>query len=120
MKKKTLNRIVVLWLSTEETTHANFIGILKNIQTLSEKSFLLSCQEMYAVKHTTTALVFNEAMQTLWQHTVASFKCHETSRKRRVIELRVSWYMLRVCNTCFAKSLWNNWCALSRCRQASG
>jgi hypothetical protein len=33
------------------------IGILKNYQMLSEISFLLSCQEMSAVNHTTIALV---------------------------------------------------------------
>jgi hypothetical protein len=33
---------------------------------LSEKSFLLSYQEMSAENHTTAERVFNEAMQTLW------------------------------------------------------
>jgi hypothetical protein len=42
------------------------IGVLKNDQTPSEKSFLLFCKEMSAVNHTTAACVFNEAMQTLW------------------------------------------------------
>jgi hypothetical protein len=42
------------------------IGVLKNNQMLSEKSFSLSCKEMSAVNHTTAACVFNEAMQTLW------------------------------------------------------
>jgi hypothetical protein len=42
------------------------IGVLKNNQMLSEKSFSLSCKEMSAVYHTTAACVFNEAMQTLW------------------------------------------------------
>jgi hypothetical protein len=41
-------------------------GILQNDQTLSEKYFHLSYQEMSAVIHTTTALVLNKAMQTLW------------------------------------------------------
>jgi hypothetical protein len=40
--------------------------ILKNDETLSEKYFLLSCQETSAVNHTMTARVFNEAIQTLW------------------------------------------------------
>jgi hypothetical protein len=30
------------------------------------KSLLLSCQEMFAVNHTTIAHVFSEAMQILW------------------------------------------------------
>jgi hypothetical protein len=46
------------------------IGVLKNGQTLSEKSFILSCKEMSAVNHTKIARVFNEAMQTLWPHGV--------------------------------------------------
>jgi hypothetical protein len=60
-------------VSTDETTEAserkveNFvIGVLKNDQTLSDKSCLLSCKEMSAVNHTTIACVFNEAMQILW------------------------------------------------------
>jgi hypothetical protein len=60
-------------VSTDETTNASgrkvanvVIGVLKNDQTLSEKSFLLSCKEMSAVYHTTIARVFNEAMQALW------------------------------------------------------
>jgi hypothetical protein len=45
---------------------ANFvIEVLKNDQTLSERSFLLSCKEMSAVNHTTIAHVFNEAIQTV-------------------------------------------------------
>jgi hypothetical protein len=60
-----------IWVSTDETTNANIvIGVLKNDQTLSEKSFLLSCKEMSAVNLTTIAPVFNEAMQTLWPHGV--------------------------------------------------
>jgi hypothetical protein len=35
-------------------------------QTLSEKSFLLSCQQIHAVNNTAAAHAFNEAMQTLW------------------------------------------------------
>jgi hypothetical protein len=42
------------------------IAVLKNDQTLSEKSFLLSCKEMSAVNHAIIARVFNEAMQSLW------------------------------------------------------
>jgi hypothetical protein len=68
-----------IWLSINETTDANgrkvanvVIGVLKNDQTLSEKSFLLSCKEMSAVNHTTIACVFNEAMQTLWPDGVKS------------------------------------------------
>jgi hypothetical protein len=60
-------------VSTDKTTDASgrkvanvVIGILKNHQTLSEKSILLSCKEMSAVNHTTIACVFNEAMQILW------------------------------------------------------
>jgi hypothetical protein len=76
--KETLNKIRVLCrkenicVSIDETTDAsgkkvaNVIGDLKNHQTLSEKSLLLSCKEMSAVTHTTIACVFNEAMQTLW------------------------------------------------------
>jgi hypothetical protein len=41
------------------------IGVLKNDQTLSKKSFLLSCKKMSAVNHTTIARVFNEATQNL-------------------------------------------------------
>jgi hypothetical protein len=76
--EETLNKIRVLcgleniWVSIDETTDASgskvandVIGVLKNDQTLSEKSFLLSCKEMSAVNHTTIAPVFNEAMQTL-------------------------------------------------------
>jgi hypothetical protein len=64
-------------VSIDETTDASgrkvaniVIGVLKNDQTLSEKSFLLSCKEMSAVNHTKIARVFNEAMQTLWPHGV--------------------------------------------------
>jgi hypothetical protein len=60
-------------VSIGETTKASgrkvanvVIGVLKNDQTLSEKSFLLSCKEMSAVNHTTIASVFNEATQALW------------------------------------------------------
>lgn len=55
-----------------ETTNASrrkvanvVIGLLKNDQTLLEKLFLLSCQEMSAVNYTITH-VFSEAVQTLW------------------------------------------------------
>jgi hypothetical protein len=76
--EKTLKKIRVLcgkeniWVSIDEKTDAsgrkvaNVIGVLKNDQTLSEKSFLLLRKEMSAVNHTTIARVFNEAMQTLW------------------------------------------------------
>jgi hypothetical protein len=64
-------------VSTDETINASgrkvaniVIGVLKNDQTLSDKSFLLSCKEMSAVNHTTIAPVFNEAKQTLWPHGV--------------------------------------------------
>jgi hypothetical protein len=56
-----------IWVSIGETTKASgrkvanvVIGVLKNDQTLSEKSFLLSCKEMSAVNHTTIAHVFKE------------------------------------------------------------
>jgi hypothetical protein len=77
--EETLNKIQVLCrkenicVSTSETTDVSgrkvaivVIGILKNNQALSEKSFLLSYKEMTAVNHTTMECVFNEAMQTLW------------------------------------------------------
>jgi hypothetical protein len=77
--QETLNKIRVfcrkenIWVSIDETTSPSgrkvanvIIGVLKNDQTLSEKSFLLSCMEMPAVNHTTIARVCNEAMQTLW------------------------------------------------------
>jgi hypothetical protein len=76
--EETLNKIRVLcgkeyiWVSIDETTDAsgrkaaNVIGVLKNDQTPSEKSFLLTCKEMSAVNHTTMARVFNEATQSLW------------------------------------------------------
>jgi hypothetical protein len=57
-----LNKIRVLcgkenvWVSIDETTDASgrkvanvVIGVLKNNQTLSEKSFRLSCKEMSAL-----------------------------------------------------------------------
>jgi hypothetical protein len=60
-------------VAVDETTDASgrkvanvVIVVLKNHQTLSEKSFLLSCKEMSAVNHITIARIFNEAMQTLW------------------------------------------------------
>jgi hypothetical protein len=59
-------------VSIDDTTNAserkvvNVIGVLKTDQTLSEKSFLLSCKEMSGVNHTKIARVSNEAMQTLW------------------------------------------------------
>jgi hypothetical protein len=56
-------------VSIHETTDASanvVIGVLKNDQTLSQKSFHLSCKEMSAVNHTTLTRVFNEAMQTVW------------------------------------------------------
>jgi hypothetical protein len=40
--------------------------VLENDQTLLEKLFLLSRQEMSAVNYTTVAHVFSEAVQTLW------------------------------------------------------
>jgi hypothetical protein len=58
-------------MSTHKTTDGNgkkatnVIEVLKNNQMLSEKSFLLSCNKMYAVNHT-IAQVFNEAMLALW------------------------------------------------------
>jgi hypothetical protein len=61
-----------IWVSIDETTDAsgrkvaNVIGALKNYQTLSGKSFLLSYKEMSAVNHTKVARVFIEGMQTLW------------------------------------------------------
>jgi hypothetical protein len=77
--EETLNKIRVLcgkeniWVSIDETTDASerkfanvVIGVLRNDQTLSEKSFLLPCKEMSAVNHTTIASVFNEAMQARW------------------------------------------------------
>jgi hypothetical protein len=39
------------------------IGVLKNIQTPPEKSFLLSCQEIWAANH--IAAVFSEAVHIL-------------------------------------------------------
>jgi hypothetical protein len=77
--EETWNKVRVLcgkdniWVSIGEITNASgrkvaniVIGVLKNDQTLSEKSFLLSCKEMSAVNHITIARVFNEAVQTLW------------------------------------------------------
>jgi hypothetical protein len=68
--EETLNKIQVLCrkehvrVSTDKTTDASgskvanvIIGVLKNHQTLSEKSFLLLCKEMSAVNHTTAACV---------------------------------------------------------------
>jgi hypothetical protein len=43
-----------------------FIGVLKSDQTLSEKPFLLSRQEMSTSNHTGAARVFSEAVQTVW------------------------------------------------------
>jgi hypothetical protein len=73
-----------IWVSTDETADASgrkvanvVIGVLKNDHTLSEKSFLLSCKEMSAVKHTTIARVFNKAAGPvarwceIWQRVVA-------------------------------------------------
>jgi hypothetical protein len=81
--KETMNKIRVLcgkeniWVSIDETTDASgrkvanvVIGVLKNGQTLSEKSFILSCKEMSAVNHTKITRVFNEAIQVLWPHGV--------------------------------------------------
>jgi hypothetical protein len=75
--EETLNKILVLcgkeniWVSIDETTDAsgrkvaNVIGVLKNNQTPSGRSFLLACKGMSAVNHTAIACVFNEAMQIL-------------------------------------------------------
>jgi hypothetical protein len=55
-----------------ETTNASgrkaansVIGVLKNHQMPSEKSFLLSHMKMFSMHHTKIVHVFNEAMQTL-------------------------------------------------------
>jgi hypothetical protein len=48
------------------------IGTLKNDKPLSEKSFLLPCQEISAVNHTKIARVVKEALQTLWSCGVKS------------------------------------------------
>jgi hypothetical protein len=60
-------------VSIEETTDvsrrkaANIsIGILKNVQTLLEKQFLLSSQEISAVIYITIELVSNEAVHAIW------------------------------------------------------
>jgi hypothetical protein len=59
-------------VSKDKTTDASerkvandVTGVLKNGQTLSEKSFLPSYKEMSAVNHTTTAHVFHKAMQVV-------------------------------------------------------
>jgi hypothetical protein len=51
------------WVLIDKTADASasVVGVLKNDWTISEKSFLLSCQEMFAVEHTTVAY---EAMKT--------------------------------------------------------
>jgi hypothetical protein len=61
-----------IWVSIGKTTNTSgwkvadvVTEVLRNDQILLEKSFLLSCHKMYAVNHTITACVFNEAMQTL-------------------------------------------------------
>jgi hypothetical protein len=76
--EKTLNKIGVrrrkenIWVPTDKPTNgsgrkiANVVsGVFKNDQMLSGKPFILSCQEMSAVNHTTLASVFNEAVLTL-------------------------------------------------------
>jgi hypothetical protein len=60
-------------VAVHDTTYASerkvanvVIGLWKNGQTLVEKLFLLSYQEMSAVNYTKITHVFSEAEQTLW------------------------------------------------------
>jgi hypothetical protein len=70
--KETLNKIRVLcrkeniWACIDGIAYASgrkianvVIGVLKNDQTLSEKSFLLSCKDIPVVNHAAIAHVFN-------------------------------------------------------------
>jgi hypothetical protein len=55
--------------------------VLKNDQTVSEKSILLSCQEVSTVNHITRARMFNEGMQTLWPNDVKSDVLYPSAHK---------------------------------------
>jgi hypothetical protein len=58
-----------IWMSVDETTNASrrkvsdVIVVLENDRTLSEKSFVLSCQKMSAVNHTKITSVYADCNQ---------------------------------------------------------
>ena len=77
--EETINKIRKLceneniWVSFDETSDSSgrkivniIIGVLKDDDVLSEKFFLLACEEISVVNHTTVARVFNDAMHILW------------------------------------------------------
>jgi hypothetical protein len=116
-------------VSTDETTDASRRKVLKSDQKLSEKSFLLSRQEMSTANHTGAARVFSEAVQTVWPDGLTfdsllllllpDAALYMTKPEEG---LSVSYPKLS-CVTCVAHALHGiceNSCALSKCRLVSG